>query len=213
MVFEVRDLSFAYPGGKSLLQNLTFSLAASDRVLLRGDNGSGKSTLLLLLMGILAPSSGSVKLNGQESRKLSADQYRGVIYSGQSARESLFGLVPRHDIELWRLAAFGRNGEIDLTTLDDPLAAKLDTPYTSLSGGEMRACANLLLPFFAERFWLLDEPTVGLDTFRQQRFAQICAERAANGGGMLIVSHDPALAEELFDRFLLLENGRLRELK
>ncbi len=211
-LFELRGVRFAYPEQEPLFQNLSVSIGGSDRILLRGDNGSGKSTLLSLMAGLLKPSSGTVECAGTPCAELTAEQIRGLVCLRQNSRDNLFGLIPRHDLELWQLALPNQDLARDISTGREPLSAKLDTPYTSLSAGELRACALLTLAWQMEKFWLLDEPTVGLDAARKQRFAQLCADKRGSGCGLLVVSHDPFLERGLFDRVLILESGRIREL-
>ncbi|MBW6514423.1 MAG: ATP-binding cassette domain-containing protein [Candidatus Syntrophosphaera sp.] len=213
ILWQARDLGFAYPGQAALFEGLSFSLRTRDRILLRGANGCGKSTLLSLLMGILEPVTGSLELKGKKPSELSPAAWRDLVFCRQSAPANLFGLTPGHDLATWQLAFPERFSEQAVRELDDPLLQKLDSVYTSLSGGELRAFSLLWLPLLKDKFWLLDEPTAGLDASRKERFAQLCADKAETESSMLIVSHDPVLPQDLFDRVLLLELGKLRELK
>ncbi len=210
-MFEIRGLRFAYPDREPLFDGLALEVGSSGRVLIRGANGAGKSTLLRLLAGILTPQAGVCLISGNPSHKLTPSQYRSLLYRDQNSRANLFGLTPRHDLELWQLAAAASLDGCAPDTLEAGLGASLDTPYTQLSSGQIQACSLLLLPWLPDRFWLLDEPTAGLDERRKQELAQLVAQKRASGCGLIVVSHDPALPQELFDRVLILEHGTLRE--
>jgi len=212
-LFSVRSVTFAYPGQDKLFQNLSLEIKPDENILLRGENGSGKSTLLRLLLGLVKPVSGSIELTGKDPGKQCAEQFRNINFNQQSTRENLFGLTPRHDLEVWQMAYPERFQDRDSMEIDPILNAKLDFPYSRLSTGELQAISLLWLPLFADLFWILDEPTVGLDSSRKEDFVTLCAEKRTTNSGMLIVSHDQALPESLFERVLLLENGSLREVK
>lgn len=210
-LFHLRDLHFAYPGQPPLLQGVSLDIFSGDKILLRGANGCGKSTLLNLLAGILKPLSGTLLLRGKPPSEQPPRGFRELVLCRQRAGDDLFGITPRHDLESWRLAWPERFGETAVQNLGDPLLKSLDAPFSKLSAGELRAFTLLWLPLLLDKFWLLDEPTAGLDASRQERFAALCS--AKQGSGHLIVSHTPALPESLFNRVLLLEKGALRELE
>jgi len=209
-LFQLRDLDFAYPSQPPLLRKLCLTVCMGDRILLTGTNGSGKSTLLDLLAGILKPSSGMLLLRDKAPAEQSPEAFLELVFRRQKAEDDLFGLVPRHDLEAWRLAWPERFSEPVVQGLKDPLMDKLDTPYSRLSAGELRAFTLLWLPLLVDKFWLLDEPTAGLDPSRKQRFGELCAAKEAPG--YLIVSHSGLLPNCLFTRVLSLENGALKEL-
>jgi ABC-type multidrug transport system ATPase subunit len=204
------NVSFAFPGKEPLFNDLTFAINSHEKVLLRGANGSGKSTLLNLLAGILKPGSGSIMLQGEDPAASKPGLFREFVLCRQNPLDDLFGLVPGHDLALWRQVWPERFADDAVASLDEPLLRKLDTPYTRLSGGELRAFTLLWLTLLMDRFWLLDEPTDALDSSRKQRFTTLL--KSKQGAGYLIVSHDPALDSAMFDRVLLLERGSLREL-
>ncbi len=208
-LFLLHALDFAYPDQPLLLNQLSLTIAPGDKILLTGANGSGKSTLLDLLAGMLKPRSGTLLLSGKAPSEKAPEAFRDLVFCRQKAAEDLFGLVPRHDLEAWQLAWPQRCSETAVQKLGDPLLDKLDTPYSRLSAGELRAFTLLWLPLLQDKFWLLDEPTAGLDASRQQRFIDLCASKPDSG--YLIVSHSAAHPARLFTRVLSLENGALKE--
>lgn len=211
LVWQIKGLDFSWPDRGEVLKGVELEINSHDRILLRGINGSGKTTLMRLLTGELAPSAGSVLFEGKDAIRQTPETWKSVISCSQNPRENLFGLIPRHDLEIWSLAHPERFATQSDRTIDDPLQEKLDQPYAALSGGELRAASLLWLPRFMDLFWLLDEPTAGLDASRKDRFWGLLQEKKKLGTGMLMVSHDPEMPESLFDRVLTLMQGRLEE--
>ncbi len=210
-LFRLTDLDFSYPGQPVLLRGVDLTIREQERVLLTGDNGSGKTTLLKLLVGLLKPSSGQVLLSGEEPGRQSPELYRSLFFSQQNSVDNLFGLCPRHDLQVWQIAHPERLDSAGLETNDDTLARNWDRPFSALSAGELQALALLYLPRFLDKFWILDEPTAGLDAERKARFHALCQQKMGQSHGMLVVSHDPGLPASLFDRKLLLQDGQLME--
>ena len=214
-LFSLKDVSFAYPGGRELLKCATFSLDGSHLTLLSGENGCGKSTLLKLLCGDLKPSSGELLWAGKPLPKDRTAFFRQVWHLEQEAARQRIGICPRHDLEVWDMA-FDRRidpkpwteaaGRFNLNP------SRLDLPYHHLSTGEARAAALMHLPWLKSHFWLLDEPLAGLDTFRASRVVQLIAEKLTDGVGALVVTHDPEAFRDLPHRHYELRKGKLMEL-
>ncbi len=208
-LFSLRALSFAFPGQPPLFDQLDLEINWGDRIVLQGPNGSGKSTLLNLLAGILKPGTGTLLLQGKPPAEQPPEAFRELVFRRQRARDDLLGLIPRHDLEAWRLAWPERFSGAVLQGLGDPLTEELDTLYSKLSHGQQRALALLWLPLLKDKFWLLDEPLAGLDAARQSAFLKLCAEK--EDSGLLLVSHSSTFPPGLFNRVLRLENGALSE--
>ncbi|MCB5245983.1 MAG: ATP-binding cassette domain-containing protein [Candidatus Cloacimonetes bacterium] len=210
-LFQIQNITFSYPKQPPLFQDFSLDINQEDKILLTGANGSGKSTLLALLMGIVSPQEGNITLNDTPIPALTPEIYSEVLYSHQNARMDLFGLVPRNDWELWQLAIPEKFTEKSLNLADHDLMAKFDTPYAHLSGGELRAFSLLWLPLLQDKFWLLDEPTSGLDAKHKTSFVDLCQNKEKRG--YLIVSYDPVMEDSLFNRILLLEKGKLIQIR
>src|SRR5215208_5415338 len=98
---EVRNISFGYNGGL-LLNNLSFAIAAGELIALIGPNGSGKTTLLKILLGLLAPNSGTVTLHGQAlSTYQPTARAKTIAYVSQQPAQS-FPLTVRELVALGR---------------------------------------------------------------------------------------------------------------
>ncbi|MDZ4181654.1 MAG: ATP-binding cassette domain-containing protein [Candidatus Cloacimonadaceae bacterium] len=208
-IFELKELAFAYPAQKTLLSGINLSISNKDKILLTGENGSGKSTLLKLLVGLLKPLSGSVLFHGTPIETAKAQTFRSLIFLLQNARENLFGLSPRHDLQLWQIAHPESINHQVAEQIVSLYRDKWNSPYSTLSDGEIRALLMCVLPYLREQFWILDEPFVALDAVRKRELMELMAAKA---GGLLVVSHGAEEHRALFDRVLCLNNGTLREL-
>lgn len=226
----VRDLSFTYPGTqRSVLSSLNLTLRAGATVALVGENGSGKTTLVKLLLGMYAPTSGSIYVDDVPLASIAHESWRERCTAAfqDFARFSLPAVesvgvadLPSLDSEPLALAALDRAGAAGLETqLPDGLATYVGGPYTgghNLSGGQwqklalgraMRAPGPLLV--------VLDEPTASLDAHAEQalfdRYAAAARDYAERSGTItLLVSHRFATVRRA-DLIVYLEEGHATE--
>ena len=174
MILTVTDLTIAR-GGMSVLAGVSFELAAGQALILRGPNGVGKTTLLRTIAGLQPALSGEVM--GAEDQIAYAAHSDG-LKAMLSVRENLtfwaevFG---QSDIEP-ALEAF------DLNDLAERLAG-------TLSAGQKRRLGLARLLVTARPIWVLDEPTVSLDTASVDMFGRAVRTHLQNGGIALIATH------------------------
>jgi ATPase subunit of ABC transporter with duplicated ATPase domains len=208
------EVSFRLPDGTAVLDRVSFALTRG-RVGLVGANGSGKSTLLRLLAGVLAPSHGSVGVDGAVGHlpqdvtldtDLRVDEALGIagrraalraIEAGDVAAEHFATVGDDWDVEERALATLGALG---LGGLD------LDRAVGQMSGGETVLLRLAALLLRRPRVLLLDEPTNNLDLFARQRVHE--AVEGWRAGVLVVVSHDVALLERV-DRIAELRSGTL----
>jgi ATP-binding cassette subfamily B protein len=214
---EFRDVTLNL-GGHAVLHELELALAPGEHVALVGRSGAGKSSLIALLLGLLRPSRGELRVDGRalegevlaELRRATAWVDPSVQLWNRSAFENLvYGQDATDEARLARVLSAAQLGGLS-GTLPQGLATPLGEGGSFLSGGEgqrVRLGRALLVP--APRLTLLDEPFRGLD--RATRAALLARARAHFAGATLVAAtHD--LADTLaFDRVLVLEEGRLVE--
>ncbi|MDM1708775.1 ABC transporter ATP-binding protein [Thiopseudomonas alkaliphila] len=217
-MIEVQDLAFAWPKQAPLLKIPQLTIAASERVFLKGPSGSGKSTLLGLLGGVNLPSCGQIKLLGQDLTQLSAaqrDQFRadhcGFIFQQ-------FNLLPfltvlqnvllgcqfsktRQQKARQRFGSVLASAEHLLNQLG--LAKALyEQPASSLSIGQQQRVAVARGLIGEPELLIADEPTSALDSDTRGLFLELLfKESQASQTSVLFVSHDQSLASQ-FDRQL-----------
>ena len=195
-VLEARELTMGFPE-KMLFENLSFLLKKGDRMFISGPNGCGKSTLLRILMGELEPLSGTV-VTGYNVR---------IGYYSQDNQ----GLDPDSTVleEIW--SAYPG---LTPTKIRDTLAQFLfrgedvEKKVAVLSGGERARLTLAKLILSKINLLILDEPTNHLDIDSREAL-----EEALTGfdGTLICVSHDRYFVRRLATRFILLRDGRWRD--
>ena len=175
---EARDIS-AIRGERLVLRGLSFIVPPGGALLLLGANGSGKSTLLRVLAGLKRPDAGSVLWMGETEAPVAYLGHQDAVKPGLTALENL------------RFAAqTGRGTARDaLAALD--LLALADLPARLLSAGQKRRLALARLVLSPVPVWLLDEPTLGLDTAAVDRLGGLLAAHRTAGGVVVTATHLP----------------------
>jgi ABC transport system ATP-binding/permease protein len=196
LVAEARHVSFAR-GDRAIVRDFSTTISRGDRVGLIGPNGSGKTTLLRLLLGELAPDSGTVRL-GTGLEVAYFDQLREQLDPERSVFDSIA------DGADW--VAVGGAQKHVLTYLQDFLFPpdRGRTPVRALSGGERNRL--LLARLFTRSFNLLvlDEPTNDLDIETLDLLEELLLEFS---GTLLVVSHDRAFLDNVVTSTLVFEGG------
>lgn len=185
-MLEVINLEFDYPD-KRLLHNVHFSVDRGNLLHLRGANGTGKTTLLKCLAGLMTPSVGEIKYQGDSiSRDLAAYQ-QTICYVGHKSGVSQFLTVREHcHFELKRNPGFKTCDELlELFGLQD--IANISCGL--LSAGQRRRAGLLRLMMSPAPIWLLDEPLVALDDSSSTILMECFTEHLAKGGLIILTSH------------------------
>ncbi|GJM22252.1 MAG: hemin import ATP-binding protein HmuV [Planctomycetota bacterium] len=216
-LLSARDLHFAYPGGAPLLAGVDLDLGAGELLVLCGPNGSGKTTLLKLLGGSLQPARGELQLTGRALSDLSLVERARVLARVPQSLRGLPDASVRHFVMGGRYAHVTggrRPGAADRTAVDAALAdTELDDfaerSLNQLSGGQRQRALLARALAGAAQVLLVDEPTNALDPVHQLHTLSRLAELARGGRGVLVVTHDLALAGQFADRVLLLDGGRV----
>ena len=196
--------------GRSILDQVSMSVASGEMIGLVGPNGAGKTALLRLAVGLERPDQGRILFDGEPLNRLDARQRaRRLAFLPQQA-EAAWPISVEDAVGLGRLPHGDRNPEAvaeALAAVD--MAEHGDRQLTRLSGGE-RALV-LLARALAVRagLLLLDEPTASLDPAHQLQVMEVLRRRARQGDAVVVVLHDLALAARCCDRLLVLHEGRL----
>lgn len=199
-LLDIRQLKKAYAapeGGTHVVVDVPeFSLAAQAQVALSGESGSGKTTFLNLIAGILAPDSGSIKLNGQELAGLSEsarDRVRatsiGYIFQTFNL---LQGYTALENVLLGMSFGPGADREFAKALLKRVgLEAKLHHLPRQLSTGQQQRVAVARALANRPQLVLADEPTGNLDHANARDALTLIREACReNGAALLLVSHD-----------------------
>ncbi|MFH5924777.1 heme ABC exporter ATP-binding protein CcmA [Roseomonas xinghualingensis] len=185
-VLAADDLA-ARRGGRVVFAGLSLRAAPGDALLLLGANGAGKSTLLRLLAGLLRPVAGRVTWDGEDVAQDTAAHGARIRYLGhQDAIKS--ALTPHEDLTFW---ARLRGGDPHAALEALGLLALSELPCRTLSAGQRRRLALARLTLGDAPLWLLDEPTLGLDSASVARLGRLLAAHRARGGIVLAATHLP----------------------
>jgi len=194
-------------GRVPVLRGLDLSVKAGRVTAILGPNGAGKSTLIRLLLGLARPDEGSVTVAGTA---VGDDPgYRAAI--GYMPQHPHFpeNLTGREVVRLLRELRGHTVPEDDELFESFALAAELDKPVRTLSGGTKQKLNAALAFMFRPRILLLDEPTAGLDPVASGVLkARILGARQA-GVTVLVVSHVLSELEDLVDDVIFLLEGRV----
>lgn len=211
---EARGVGFAY-GDAPVFANVDFDLAQSELVMLIGPNGAGKSTLLHLLLGLLRPSTGAVRISGTPVMDLQRSAIaRHVAFMPQDARSD-FAFTVRELVAMGRTPHLGRfrpEGPVDVQAIDRALAATETTGLverlvSDLSGGE-RQRVHLARALAQDTgVLLLDEPTANLDVEHQLQILGLVEKLVDGGKAAVVAMHDLSLAARFADRIVVLAHG------
>jgi putative ABC transport system ATP-binding protein len=223
-VLEVRDLVKHYPsqGGEVVhaLDGASFDVASGEMVAVYGPSGSGKTTLLLIVSALLAPSSGSVRVDGRELAGMSEREASRFRLSELGFIRQSFDLLPgvsAVDNAVLKLLASMRRREARrrVTPLLEQLglAERLNHRSETLSMGERQRVMIARALSTEPRLLLADEPTGSLDSRRGREVLALLQELGRERGvATVLVSHDP-VAAQYADRVLTLHDGRLVNLE
>ncbi|MEV5466742.1 ABC transporter ATP-binding protein [Streptomyces griseoincarnatus] len=192
------------------LTRVDLTVSPGETVALMGRNGAGKSTLLGALVGLVAPSSGSVRTGGAvPHRTRPRDLVRKVGLVPQEPRDLLYA-----DTVAAECAAADRDAEAEPGTcralLGELLPSVADDMHPrDLSEGQRLTLALAVVLTARPPLLLLDEPTRGLDYAAKARLTAILRRLAAEGHAIVMATHDVELAAELAHRVVLLAEGEV----
>jgi len=194
-------------GGPPVLTDVDLKVNEGELVALVGANGAGKSTLLKVIVGLLRPSSGSVRVLGTEPR-LAAPR---TAYLPQA--EELRWDYPLRVDDVVAMGRIGRKGTVPPGAHRDALArvsaADLARrPIAALSGGQRQRVLLARALVSQPELLLLDEPATGVDPTTEEQLMTVLRDIASTGRTVLVSTHDLAGVVAHFRRVVCL-NGRI----
>lgn len=215
-MLEVLDIRFAYRN--AVLQGISFAVERGDLLAVLGPNGAGKSTLLKIIVGLLRPAVGDVRLDGQPLRSLS-----------RRAAAKLIGYVPQEATVRFPLTALefvlqgrfahgrllGFESEEDLREAQRAMQLTETAGFAGrllneLSGGERQRVMVARALATRPKLLILDEPVANLDIAHQVKLLELVRRLTREEGlAAIVVTHELNLAAEFASRVLLLQAGDL----
>ncbi|MEF3312074.1 ABC transporter ATP-binding protein [Paenibacillus sp. GYB004] len=209
-MIEVQQLQFWYPGVKEpALKGLDFSIREGEIFGFLGPSGAGKSTIQKILIGVLKPYAGSVRVIGKELREVRNDYYENIgvafefpnFYARFTAIENL---------NLFRSLYSGETEDPKnlLAMLGlEPYAHRKVADYSKGMKMRLNMCRALLNK---PGLLFLDEPTSGLDPVNAKSLKELILRKKREGTTILLTTHNMSAAEELCDRVAFIVDGDIR---
>jgi iron complex transport system ATP-binding protein len=214
-VIELDGVSVAF-GDVSVLDDVSSTIESGEFVGLVGPNGAGKTTLLRTINGVLAPDSGTVRLDGDPNGELSSREVGRRVATVPQNTHIGFAFTAEQLVEMGRTPHRSR---LDWSDHGDPVERALERTETTdlrdrtveeLSGGERQRV--LLARALAQETpaLVLDEPTASLDINHQIGVLDIVRDLVDDGRAAVAAIHDLDLAARYCDRLLLLQGGAIQ---
>jgi ATP-binding cassette subfamily B protein len=210
-VLSLKNVSFAFPGRKLLLKNVSMEIRRAQTTVLVGRSGEGKTTLLNLLVRLYPIAGGMIQVNGKDFGSIAVPEWRGIV-----------GIVPQ-DIHIFNRSLL-ENVCLDPAKLDDCARFLLQTGFArffqelpqqlltplgedgiNLSGGQRQLVALARALYKRPQLLLMDEPTSAMDSGTEQFVVELLAKIRAQTA-ILIITHRLNLTE-IGDVVYSLENG------
>jgi lipopolysaccharide export system ATP-binding protein len=199
-------------GGRTVVRGVSLEVASCEVVGLLGPNGAGKTTTFYMVVGLTAPDSGRVELDGAD---LTGDPMylrarKGIAYLPQEP--SIFrGLTVEQNIlailETLRIDAATRRTRLRELLAELDLTRLARAPAYTLSGGERRRVEITRALVMSPKFVLLDEPFAGIDPIAVTDIQKIIFHLKARGIGVLITDHNVRETLRITDRAYIVHGG------
>jgi cobalt/nickel transport system ATP-binding protein len=212
---QASGVSFTYQEGTRALESVDFWVESGEFVAMLASNGSGKTTLIKVIVGLLEPHSGTVKLNGREVRTIPRKElYQQVGLVLQNPIDQLFAATVEEDV------AYGPR---NLGLSESEVQQRVDEALECVAAGELRCRAIHHLSFGEQKrvsmagvlamrpsVLVLDEPTAGLDPAGEALMMRLLNRlNRQQGITVILATHSVDLLPLFADRIYVLRRGRV----
>ena len=216
MSIEVRDLRFGYGSGE-VLRGVSFTAPTGQLTSVLGPNGVGKSTLFRCLLGLLKGYGGSITIDGEDTRRLSARRLaKKVAYIPQSH-------YPSFNYSVFNMVLMGTTSQVSLMSSPGEKQRQAaeealervgvghlrDKGYTNISGGERQLVLIARALVQDAKVLILDEPTANLDYGNQIRVMEQLRELNSQGYTVVQSTHNPEQAFLFSHNVVAMQEGKV----
>ncbi len=195
---EMEDVSFSY-AKQEVLKDVNLKISIGDFVGIIGPNGSGKTTLIKLMLGIIKPKRGKIRIFGKE-----IEEFR---------KWDLIGYVPQKFVISSSFPATVEEILLSSGSVDHDILERFDIDkilkkkFVELSGGEQQRVLLAVALLKDPQLLILDEPTVSIDFETQTEFYSILREENKKGKTIILVSHDVGMVYEHVKTVIFVNRG------
>lgn len=213
----LENVSFAYPGGKTVLKDVNLTVRQGETLAIVGENGAGKTTLTKTIIGLYTPTSGSVRYGSEDiSSYVKSSRFSHVSSVFQNYIR--YKLTARENIAISDInASIGaepaaKKAGAELSHLPKGLDTVLSREFdgTELSGGQWQRVAIARGLYREHDIIVLDEPTAAIDPIEESNIFRLFHD-SSKGKTAVLVTHRLG-STKIADRILLLEDGQICEL-
>ena len=220
-LYEARNITKHY-GNLTALDNVDFHIASNEVVGLLGDNGAGKSTLIKMMSGVVEPNTGSIFVEGKETKiknRKDSEEIAGIetiyqnsalcddmtimrnIFMGREITNSL-GFMNHKEME--DISTEVLTTGVEISGIDSP-----NKEIGALSGGQKQAVAIARAVYFKRKILLLDEPTSALSVRETEKVLSYVTDLKKENVSSVIVTHNLYHAFQVCDRFVVMSHGKV----
>ena len=209
-MIRFENVSFSYPGGSPVLNNISFSVSPGERIGLIGANGAGKSTLMKAALGLVEPE-GTIRINGDEvNRNNLAKIRKSAGYVLQDPDHQMF--MPRVIDDMifgpvnYGMARKDAEKEPDRILEELNISHLRDRYNHKLSGGEKRMAAIAVVLMMDPEVIFMDEPSSSLDPGNRRMLIHTLNRLHKT---LIIASHDLDMILDTCERVIIIDKGRI----
>ena len=210
-MIEIRELVFEYPGHRALA-GVSLTIVKNSITALVGPNGAGKTTLLRCMAALETPYSGSVTINGLDTREAPRAIHAGLgylpdffgLYDALSVRRCLHYAARAHGI-----GASAAAGAAEVAAGRVGLSDRMEQAAGQLSRGLRQRLAIAQTIVHQPKVLLLDEPAAGLDPKARRDLSQLLLSLRDSGMTLVVSSRILAELEDYSDRMVIVDHGRI----
>ncbi len=211
-LIEAKDIEFSYPNGVKALRGVSIQIDQGEMVAIIGQNGSGKTTLIKHMNGLLKPSAGIMRVNGEPTTRKEPSELAssvGIVF--QNPDDQIFSTT------VWNEVTFGpKNLKLPEAEIKERAMKALDMvrldkevkthPY-DLTITERKLLCLASIVAMQPKALVLDEPTTAQDQMGVLRLGKIIQTLFAAGMTIITITHDMNFVAEFFSRTVVLRQG------
>ncbi|MDD4353284.1 MAG: ABC transporter ATP-binding protein [Candidatus Nanoarchaeia archaeon] len=218
---EFKNVSFAYPKGKNVLENVSFEIKPKEKVAFVGVNGAGKSTIIKLLCRFYDVTTGEILINGINIKNINLESwyncigtlFQHFIQYNFSVKENIMLGNPKLNDEKKMIEAAEKSGSLDfikkLKNNYDQMLGKWYDKGEELSGGEWQKLAIARAIYQNAPLLIMDEPTSAIDAESEYKIFNNLS-KSHKDKSLILVSHRFSTVRNA-DKILVIEDGKIIE--